>query len=196
VLIEPIAIGGTYIEEWRPNGGRYFSRFRRAVDSLAAQQLAPTFVLWQQGEGNAGPLMTEQTFGLFGANANRRPITVTPELREAVRLNYELRFYAIAAGLRELGVRAPIFASVSTVCGYPRSEPSIRAAQQALPDPAWGVYGGPDTDRIAADERHDGCHFNSTGIKEAAHEWTNVIANYLNEPQRSPAHTAMTSVVH
>lgn len=179
VLIVPIAIGGTFIEEWRPDGGRYFQRFRRALDMLARDGLAPTLMLWQQGEGNASPFSRNITFGVFGDGTNHRAVVATPALKAAARLNYENRFYAIVAGLRELGMRAPVFAAVATICGS-HSDPTIRAAQASLPDARWDVYAGPDTDQIS--DRYDLCHFNSSGIQLVAHGWADVIARHLRPP--------------
>lgn len=171
VLVVPIAVGGTYIEEWRPDGGRYFGRFERAIGLLAGYRLAPTFILWQHGEGNALPVMRHLTIGLFGDGRGARPFLPWPALREAVSLNYQLRFYSMVGRLRAMGVTAPILASVSTTCGYERTEPSIRAAQQALADPAWGVHPGVDTDAIPYSERYDGCHFGLPGIRDVAKRW-------------------------
>jgi hypothetical protein len=179
VLIVPIAIGGTYIEEWRPDGGRYFARFERAIRQLAALQLAPTFVLWHQGEGNAGPLITKKTFGLFGANFNHRPVEITPDLREAAKLGYMRHFFNIVARLRALGVSAPVMPAVVTICGTRISEPAIRAAQESLPDSTWGIYQGPNTDMIDLTARYDFCHFNSRGIQLVARQWSRLIRDLV-----------------
>ncbi len=178
VLIVPIAVGGTYIEEWRPDGGRYFPRFRKAVQELARHGLEATFVLWQQGEGNAA-LFRGMTLGLFGDSTNYRPVNPTPALLEAAKLNYQARFYAIAGALRQLGVSAPIFPTISTICGYPRVDATIRAAQLALPDPELGIYAGPDTDEVDFSTRYDACHFDSRGIQIVAQAWTERLTDYL-----------------
>lgn len=175
VLIVPIAIGGTYIEEWRADGGRYFPRFERALQLLIREGLKPTFVLWHQGEGNAGPLMTAQTFGLFGTNLGHRPVDVTPALRDAVRLAYVRHFNGIVAGLRKMGVTAPMLPAVATTCGYRKTEPSIREAQMALPNADAGIFPGPDTDTIDFAARSDGCHFSSQGIIIMAKMWVDSI---------------------
>lgn len=177
VLIVPIAIGGTYIEEWRPDGGRYFERFERAIAMLERHHLPPSFIVWQHGEANAGPLMRDVTFGLFGDSQGARVLHPWPALREAAALNYRLRFHAIVRRLREMGVAAPILASVSTTCAYDRTEPSIRAAQQALADPAWGVYVGADTDALPFGDRYDGCHFSGRGIVDVASLWVARLAD-------------------
>ncbi|UFZ06592.1 hypothetical protein LQG66_09960 [Bradyrhizobium ontarionense] len=56
---------------------------------------------------------------------------------------------------------------------------TIRSAQQALLDPEWGIYAGPDTDAVDFSTRYDACHFDSRGIQLVAQAWTARIADYL-----------------
>jgi len=53
VLIAPVAIGGTYLEEWRPRGGKYFEILLLTIAGLRDVKLEPTAILWHQGEFNA-----------------------------------------------------------------------------------------------------------------------------------------------
>ena len=180
-LIVPIAIGGSVIEEWRPDGGRYFPRFERALQLLASHRLSPTFILWHQGEANAVPLAYGITYGLFSAPAARRKLIVTPDLRRAAQLGYAAHFYAMVARLRQLGVQAPIFPAVATICGEPTPEPAIQAAQKILPDPKWGIFPGPDTDGLDFTSRHDRCHFDARGIQLMSKAWMSVLADYMRQ---------------
>ena len=63
VLLVPISVSGTLIEQWTPSpprtpGAPHFKRFVAAIEHLKHAGLAPTFVLWHQGEGNSGPLVS------------------------------------------------------------------------------------------------------------------------------------------
>jgi hypothetical protein len=46
VLIAPVAISGTYLEEWRPRGGKYFEVLLSAIAGLRDFNLETTAVLW------------------------------------------------------------------------------------------------------------------------------------------------------
>jgi hypothetical protein len=185
VLIAPIPVNGSYIEEWRPDGGRYFRRFVRVLDQLRGAGLNPTFLLWHQGEGNAAPLNTHWTIGLFGSGENHRPIDVTADLREAARLGYIRHFYEIVAALRKIGMEAPVFPAIATICGHPNIEPSIRAAQMSLPDDAWGIESGPDTDQIDFATRYDRCHFSVRGQAIVARDFVTKLTEFLRKPEQN-----------
>jgi Carbohydrate esterase, sialic acid-specific acetylesterase len=167
VLLVPIAVGGSYIEEWRP-GGRLFVRFERALRHLHAYGLEPTFILWHQGEGNAIPLAIHQTIGRSGSTDGTRPIKMTADLQQAASVGYLRFFYRIVHSLRSMGVRAPVIPAVATLCGFPSPEPAIHTAQQKLPDRDWGIFAGPDTDLLDSEYRRDLCHFNGRGIRAVA----------------------------
>jgi hypothetical protein len=182
VLLVPLAIGGTYIEEWRPSGGKYFSRFGRAVSQLKRMNIEPSYVLWHQGEGNAAPLNTGYTFGVFGSTDQNRRIEVTEDLREAVKIAYIRDFISMAKTLRSMGVTAPIFLATASLCQMTDGEPTIRSAQRFLPDQGMGIFAGPDTDEIDSNRRYDGCHFDLAGQEQHALLWTATLANYERRP--------------
>ena len=186
VLLVPIAIGGTYIEEWRPSGGKYFSRFERAVSQLRHMGVEPSYILWHQGEGDAGPLNSGHTIGVFGSVVQNRQIEMTDELREAVKIAYIRDFLLITKSLRKMGVTAPIFPATASLCGMDDTEPTIRSAQQFLPDPALGIVAGPDTDLIDVGRRFDLCHFDLAGQEQHAVLWTATLANYEGKPDALP----------
>jgi hypothetical protein len=157
VLIVPIAVGGTYIEEWRADGGRYFPRFERAIKALQGYGLTPTAVLWHQGEGNATPLVSGHSIGRGGSLADTRAFLVTPQLKAAAQAGYVRLFWG-----------APIFVARATTCGFKGAESAISAAQSELPDPRLGIVAGPDTDLYGDRYRLDRCHFNAEGIRLVA----------------------------
>lgn len=150
VVVAPVAIGGTYLEEWRPRGGKYFEVLLSAIAGLRDARLEPTAVLWHQGEYNA------LAFATHGAE-DGTILSVTAPMMEAGRLSYLRNDLEIIAGLRAADVSAPILVAVATLCGTVPDD-IIRSAQIAVPNPAQGVYPGPDTDQIGQPLRSDRCH--------------------------------------
>lgn len=174
VLLVPIAVSGTFIEEWTPSG-HHWPRFIAAINQLNQAGLRPTFVLWHQGEANSDWLV-------------RHPDT-SRTLKDAARLSYMRNFLSIVVGLRGLGVTAPIFPAVATQCRSTKTSAEIRSAQQAVIDPAWGIFQGPDTDSIDFSYRRpdDLCHFSHEGNLAHARAWLAAIRAYLSRQSRSGA---------
>jgi hypothetical protein len=170
VLIAPVAIDGTYLEEWRPRGGKYFEVLLSAIAGLREFNLEPTAILWHQGEYNAIPFATSGT-------EDGMKLSITTPMKEAGRLSYMRNYMEIVAGIRAADVQAPIFIAIATRCGADQ-EPVIRSAQMSLPSESLGVYAGPDTDRIAGPMRYDGCHMTHDGTNEHAKMWADKLADY------------------
>ncbi|MEH2474735.1 hypothetical protein V1281_004086 [Nitrobacteraceae bacterium AZCC 2161] len=170
VLIAPIAIGGTYLEEWRPRGGKYFEIVLAAIAGLRDYNLEPTAVLWHQGEFNA------LAFATNGAEDGTK-LNVTTPMREAGRLSYIRNYLEIIAGIRAADVEAPIFIATATRCGAGQDE-IIRSAQASLPNPSLGVYAGPDTDTIGVSMRPDRCHMTHAGTDQHARMWADRLSDY------------------
>ena len=178
VLLVPIAVASTLIEEWAPPSGHHWVRFSRSVASLNRLGLQPHFILWHQGEGNAGFLTAGgnalQPTRAIGDNASQTT-------RDALRLSYVRSFLRIVDGLRTLGVSAPILPAVATLCGVEKVSPDIRAAQLSLPQAGWNIYAGPDTDELGLAYRSakDGCHFSHEGNLVHARKWFGVLQAHL-----------------
>jgi Carbohydrate esterase, sialic acid-specific acetylesterase len=178
VLLVPIAVAGTLIEEWAPPSGHHWVRFRRSVASLDRLGLQPHFILWHHGEGNAGFLTS-------GANVQQPARTIGPDAspttRDALRLSYIRSFLRIVDGLRTLGVSAPILPAVATLCSSNGVSPDIRAAQLSLPDAGWNIHAGPDTDELGLAYRNsqDNCHFSHEGNLAHARKWFEVLQAHL-----------------
>ncbi|MDB5568301.1 MAG: putative protein of unknown function acetylesterase [Tardiphaga sp.] len=170
VLIAPIAIGGTYLEEWRPRGGKYFEIVLAAIAGLRDYNLEPTAILWHQGEFNA------LAFATNGAEDGTK-LNVTTPMKEAGRLSYIRNYLEIIAGIRAADVGAPIFIATATLCGAGPDE-IIRSAQASVPNPSLGVYPGPDTDLIGVSMRPDRCHMTHTGTDQHARMWADRLADY------------------
>lgn len=142
VVIVPIAVGGSGIRHWAPDG-YLFPRIGRAKAALDAAGLAPTHVLWHQGESD---------------------VARDPAL-------YVGHFRAILAGMRELGIDAPVWVAQATLCGNHGSE-ALRAAQRELADTLPGVRRGPNTDTLDRFAwRRDLCHFSAEGLDRHAQLW-------------------------
>ena len=141
VMLAPIAVGSTYIEEWAI-GGRLNGRIVLAIEGLRAAGLAPTHVLWHQGEGN----------------------------RSDPESYYRQKFFSVYKTIRDAGVGAPIYVAQASICGSDKGE-GVRAAQRSVVDHSLRILPGPDTDQLGSEFRHDGCHFNAEGGERVAELW-------------------------
>jgi lysophospholipase L1-like esterase len=148
VLIVPFGIGSTGIGEWTA-GGRLHPRVEFAARQLALAGIAPTHVLWHQGENDARA-------GTSGEE-------------------YTRMFEALVDALRGYGIDAPVFPAIATLCNDLGSDP-LRDAQRALPGRVSGVFPGPDTDTLSdMRDRFDYCHFSQQGMESHARLWTDSI---------------------
>jgi hypothetical protein len=186
VLLVPIAVSGTLIEQWAPSpprtpGASHFRRFVAAIEHLKGAGLAPTFVLWHQGEGNSGPLVVPKLRH-----------ALTPDIRQAATLSWMRNFLHMVAALRYMGVAAPVFVAKATVCGGSGPGAEIRRAQASVVDPAWSIFAGPDTDAIGQALRRDGCHFSHEGNLVHARKWYEVLRDFVGRSaQERPAIPAL-----
>lgn len=147
VLIAPIAVGGSRVQAWAPEG-LHFSRLVAVQKALASQGLKPTHVLWHQGESDA---------------------------RWTTKEEYVDRFTRMLDGLRGLGIDAPVYVATASVCGHAGSQ-AIREAQQQLAATLPGVRPGPDTDQLDRFRwRRDGCHFSAEGLELHARLWVEAL---------------------
>lgn len=144
VIFVPIGVGGTAIEQWHPQGNLY-PRIRQAIASVQQQQLEITHLLWHQGESDA--------------------------LKKTRKSEYQRLFREMLAAIRAQGVSAPIYVSVATRCGNLEGDEEIQQAQQELVDPQQKIYPGPNTDKLGAPYRYDGCHFSDRGLEKVAELW-------------------------
>ncbi len=163
VILAPIAMGGTTVEQWAEEG-MFNRRIPVLIRRLFDAGLSADFILWQQGEGNQG-------MGDVDGRQYRK------NLLEVIRT------------FRRFGATAPFFVSLTTLCGGPHANAeNIRAGQRGVVNPLAGIYQGPDTDTIGVEHRWDKCHFDETGLDMAASLWVRVIADFQRSVQ--PTHTA------
>jgi hypothetical protein len=151
VLLVPIGVGGTYIEDWAP-GGIHHRRIMVAIRRLADAGFKITFLLWHQGEGNTGP------------NSDQKA--------------YRANFLDMLDAIRARGVGAPIFVPLVSICGGD-ADANTRSAQKALPDTKLGIYPGPDTDTLGLSKRFDGCHFSREGLDQHAAMWLVTLSRFM-----------------
>jgi Carbohydrate esterase, sialic acid-specific acetylesterase len=172
VLLAPIAVGGSFVAQWKP-GGENNPRINVTIEQLRRHGIEITHMVWAQGE----------------AEAAFKPDKVA----------YKTDFEAMLVGIRQLGVSAPIYVAISTLCHSPemfehpkrvsageraklqRGQDEIRQAQHELINPAAGIFAGPDTDMLGLDLRRDECHFSDEGLDRAAELW--LAALLTNPPQ-------------
>jgi hypothetical protein len=149
VVLAPIGVGGSRIEEWTTGGGRH-RRLQVAIKRATDHTLTFTHMLWHQGESNAG----------VDADAHL----------------YIGCFLNIHEALRSYGVDAPIYVAQATICNSPPNE-TIRSAQRAVVDQGLGILAGPDTDTIGLNHRYDGCHMSESGLTRHAELWVEALGH-------------------
>jgi hypothetical protein len=147
VLIAPIAVGGSRVLAWTPEGV-HFSRIEAVQKALSDAGLKATHVLWHQGESDA---------------------------RWTSKEDYIAQFGSMLAGMRRIGIDAPVYVAVASLCRRQPSE-AIRAAQRELPQLLPNVRPGPDTDELDRFRwRRDGCHFSAEGLEKHADLWVRAL---------------------
>jgi hypothetical protein len=154
VILAPIAMGGTTVEQWADEG-MFNRRILALIKRLYDAGLPTDFILWHQGEGNPG-------------------------MGDADGRQYRKNLLEVVATFRRYGVNAPFFVALATRCGdapHPNAV-NIRAGQKSAVDSIAGIYPGPDTDTIGIEHRWDKCHFSETGLDLAASLWFNSIADF------------------
>ncbi len=142
VIIVSSGIGGTPIVRWA-DGNDLNTMFTEVLQNLL-KDYNVTDMIWHQGE-------------------NDRKYTHTDV--------YKTYFLSLLASIRAVGINAPIFISIASICGeegtwvYPNR---VTAAQESLLDYE-GIEFGVNTDEVVPIElRYDKCHFGKDGQELAA----------------------------
>ena len=150
VLIIPIAVGATTVSEWAP-GSYLYRLLAKTIRDVSSQGLTITHCFWIQGQ-------SEDSAGEIGTTA--------------VRDRYIERFTAIIKGMRELGVRAPVYVAISTI-SHNGFNPAVQEAQRMLVNPALGILPGPDYDAIMKNpaNRWEEVHLSHQGLEIATQAW-------------------------
>jgi Carbohydrate esterase, sialic acid-specific acetylesterase len=143
VVFVPLGVGSTQIARWKSDGDLHL-RILEAIDELKTQQLPITHLLWHQGEQDA--------------------------ILKTSKEEYKKMFLDMLSSIRNQGVNAPIYVSISTRCGK-EWDREIQQAQGELVDRSKRIYTGPNTDLLGSAYRYDGCHFSDEGLEQAATLW-------------------------
>ena len=155
VIIAPIAMGGSTVEEWADEG-MFNRRILVLIRRLFDAGLIPAQILWHQGESDPG---MDDTDGR----------------------QYRNNLLEVIATFREYGVSAPFFVALATKCGiYPRpGGNNIREGQASTVNQLDNVFLGPDTDTLG-DEYRDSehCHLNAAGLLRHAAMWADVLQKW------------------
>jgi hypothetical protein len=156
VVLAPIAMGNTRIEDWVP-GGTFHRRILVLIRRLDEAKLTPDFILWQQGEGN---------------KADDDP----------GGSRYRSHLTSVVRTFRDYGVTAPFLIALCTLCGDPHTNAeNVRAGQLSSVTRVLNTFLGPDTDQIGYEDRFDGCHMSETGAQRQAEMWADAIAKVRTE---------------
>jgi hypothetical protein len=155
VILAPIAMGGSTVEQWADEG-RFNRRILVLIKRLFDAGLRPTYILWHQGEGDPGD----------GDSHGRQ---------------YRKNLLEVISTFRRYGIGAPFFVALATKCGgYPRPYgENIRDGQRSAANPLMNVFLGPDTDQLG-DEYRDPqhCHFNAPGLERHAEMWADILQRW------------------
>lgn len=163
MIIAPIAVASTRIEQWVP-GSEFFLRLVAVSTYLYNFSIPITAVLWQHGEGN--PCASDEDAARY-----------TADLHSIVRL------------LRGHFVEAPVYVALSTVCGGGANEFTRKALLGSV-STELNIRPGPDTDTLGHEYRYDMCHFNQRGTEAQAQMWAETILADANHVylRHFPAH--------
>jgi len=138
--------GGTPVKEWLP--GRPLQKLViQTGHGLQDVHLAPTHILWEQGEADG-----------------RSSAGTDPKL-------YADAFHAFLKSVRAAGIDAPVYVALASRTASAGPDAGIRQAQQSLVNPGDKVFAGPDADQLGPEFRRDGVHFNRTGLQRLAELW-------------------------
>lgn len=155
VIIIPIAVGSTNIENWAR--GECSIKLRNTLDDLNKHNIKLTYVLWHQGEANNG----------------------------TSKANYKKNLSIILKTIREKKQTAPFYCSIATYSFLAVTKPLgidsvIQNAQREFIYENKNVLRGPNTDLlIYAIDRHDSQHFSQFGNFRYAELWLKAIKQHL-----------------
>jgi len=154
VVIAPIAMGGTTVEQWA-NEGLFNRRIAASIRRLYDAGLSPDYILWHQGEGNAAK----------GDAGGRQ---------------YRKNLLEVVASFRAYSVNAPFFVALASRCGetaHPNAV-NVREGQRTTTIGQLGIFVGPDTDLIGTEHRYDNCHMTESGVILHATAWADILEGF------------------
>lgn len=152
LVLSVMGIDGTSISDWTDDQSPLRQRLTDRINSMKAQELMPTLILWQQGEADARSGTSNQA--------------------------YEVGLDKLAVIVAQAGSDAPIVLAYSTFfCRFEVND-EIRKAISSKFAQNGRFKVGPDTDMLKdASFRFNGCHFSASGLNYAAQLWAKSIAD-------------------
>jgi hypothetical protein len=158
VIIAPIGMGGTTVEQWAEEG-LFNHRILAVIRRLHDAGFTPDFIFWHHGEGNRG--VTDH-----GGRQYRKNLLEV--IRTFRRFGVDAPFFVALAG-RDNSLSGP-------ACQY------VRVGQLGAVNPEIGTYLGPDTDRIESEHRSDSVHLTESGLSKLAEMWADTLGKFLHSP--------------
>ena len=155
VLLVPFSVGSTLVKNWA--SGELSVSLAQMIRDATANGIAFTHVLWHQGEAD----------------------------RTTDKESYRKSFLRLVDNIHNVGVNAPVFMSLGTICWYgqggnPNKE--LAKLQVEISESRDDVYLGPNTDRFdRVKDRHDGCHFSDSAMDKIAEEWVSILRKYEDD---------------
>jgi len=152
VIVVSSGIGATAVERWA-DGNDLNSMFKEVLQELL-KDYRVTDMVWHQGESDRRYTHTEV---------------------------YETYFLSMLSSIKAVGISAPIFVSIASICGeeeswiYPNR---VTIAQTKLLENE-GIQLGVNTDKVVPIKlRYDTCHFGKVGQELAASALAESIVNF------------------
>jgi Carbohydrate esterase, sialic acid-specific acetylesterase len=155
VVLAPIAMGGTTVEQWAYEGV-FNRRITASIRRLYDAGLSADYILWHQGEGNLGT----------GDSGGRQ---------------YRKNLLEVVASFRTYGANAPFFVALATRCAkspHPNAV-NVRDGQRTAAIGQLGIFVGPDTDLIGPEHRYDHCHMSESGLTMHAAAWADILHDFI-----------------
>lgn len=157
VVIAPLAFSGSEVARWM-RGGDINGLLVETARQLQDVGYRVTDVLWTQGE--------------------------IDYVRGTSTETYSERFLSMVDTLRQQGIDAPVYVSITSKCLEPSNEGfkvdapdnAIVRAQLALPKSGNGFRQGVNIDALLNDtDRYDDCHIGATGEEKVSRTWANLL---------------------
>jgi len=163
------AITATTFEHWLAPDSGYLERLETAVREARAVGLKPHILLWHQGESDA---LARIAYAKHAERLNRLVTALLTRIIPSPDARLVLFRASVCTGARAAG------------------NPELVAAQTEVASHHVRVVLGPDTDRLGARFRYDGCHFNDRGRDAVVEATLDVIRSLLAgmpQPASQPA---------
>ncbi|WP_064682550.1 sialate O-acetylesterase [Rhizobium bangladeshense] len=157
VILAPLAYSGSEVARWAA-GGDLNPVLVDTMKQLEDSGYRITSVLWVQGEADL----------VLGTTAE----------------DYQARFLSMVDTLRQHGVEAPVYISITSKCLEPSNggfkehipDNAIVRAQLALSKSGQGIREGVNTDALLdGDDRYDDCHIGASGAEKVSQAWLDLL---------------------